>query len=117
MTTMPLATSLGRLERELMTLLWDDGPQTGPEIVTVLNTRRRVAYTTVSTTLERLWRRGLLGREREAGRSVPVWRYTPRLTRQELFVAAIAQLARELETDEVERQYAAIELRRGRLAV
>ena len=97
MTTMPLASSLGHLERELMDLLWADGPQTAREALTVLQARRKVAYTTVSTTLHRLYERGRVTRDACATRrGQPGWRYTPMLSRQELLCAAIAQLCDEL---------------------
>ena len=111
------ATSLGHLELELMNLLWEASPQTGRDIVATLNMRRKVAYTTVGTTLDRLYQRGLLTREAQtSGQGMAPWGYRPRYTRQQLLCAAIAQLAENLGADEVERQYAATELRHGRLA-
>src|SRR5215204_4674127 len=52
---------LGELEERLMELLWKEHPLSVREVRTRLG-RARLAYTTVMTTLDRLYKKGLLAR-------------------------------------------------------
>jgi predicted transcriptional regulator len=52
---------LGDLEQRVMTLLWDEHPLSVREVQRKL-ARSRLAYTTVMTTLDRLYKKGLLAR-------------------------------------------------------
>jgi len=72
-----LADRLGPLETQLLRLLWEGGPATVRELIE----RGPVdgAYTTVMTTLDRLYKKGLLERTPE-GRA---FRYAARHSKQE----------------------------------
>ena len=72
-----LTPELGELEREVMRLAWRDGEVSVREVHQALGEDR--AYTTVMTTLDRLFRKGLVSR-RKSGRA---FLYSPRLTREE----------------------------------
>lgn len=74
----PVQTAFGSLEREVMDVLWAAGDLAVREVQTRLP--RDVAYTTVMTTLDRLFKKGILSRRR-SGRA---FRYSPALTRAEL---------------------------------
>jgi predicted transcriptional regulator len=52
---------LGELEERLMEILWEDAPLSVREVKRRLG-RSKQAYTTVMTTLDRLYRKGLLAR-------------------------------------------------------
>ncbi len=69
--------SLGSLEVEVMQIVWARGESSVRDVFEKIE--RRLAYTTVMTTLERLFRKGLLDRHK-AGRA---FLYLPRMTRQE----------------------------------
>jgi predicted transcriptional regulator len=69
---------LGPLERRLLESLWRRGNATVRELVESGSTD--LAYTTVMTTLDRLYKKNLLSRQAE-GRA---FRYTPKFTREEL---------------------------------
>jgi predicted transcriptional regulator len=56
--------TLGELELRLMDVLWDGEPLTVRQVQTKLH-RPKPAYTTVMTTLDRLFRKGLLRREKD----------------------------------------------------
>jgi predicted transcriptional regulator len=78
----------GELEAAVMDVLWDAGrPLRVREVREVLRPRRPLAYTTVMTVLDNLYRKDWLRRFRD-GRA---WRYEPALSRQ----AHIAQLMRD----------------------
>ena len=62
----PLRAALGNLEREVMEVVWSDGETTVRQVQQVLS--RPVAYTTVMTTLDRLFKKGFVTRAR-AGRA------------------------------------------------
>jgi BlaI family transcriptional regulator, penicillinase repressor len=72
------SSELGPLEERLLEALWERGPATVRELLG--DGLQDLAYTTVMTTLDRLFKKGLLKREAE-GRA---FRYSPLLTREEL---------------------------------
>jgi len=59
----PLRAALGHLEREVMEVVWNGREQAVRDIQMQLP--RTVAYTTVMTTLDRLYKKGLVIRRRE----------------------------------------------------
>jgi predicted transcriptional regulator len=61
----PVARYLGGLQAEVMEIFWRRGDATVREVVTELNERHTLAYTTVLTLVSRLYSRGLLAREPE----------------------------------------------------
>jgi predicted transcriptional regulator len=70
----------GELEATIMSSLWDSGrPATVREVYTGLSSQREIAYTTVLTVMDNLYRKGWLSRARE-GRA---HRYAPVVTRAE----------------------------------
>jgi predicted transcriptional regulator len=69
--------SLGSLEFELMEILWSDSECSVRDVVTRLS--RPLAYTTVMTTLDRLFKKGLLKRRKSDRAFV----YSPLFSRQE----------------------------------
>jgi predicted transcriptional regulator len=74
----PVGAVLGPLETRLLELLWTErGPATVSQIRGALP---ELAYTTIMTTLDRLYRKGLLLRDKD-GRA---YAYAPRYTRAEL---------------------------------
>lgn len=83
-------SQLGPLETEMMRLLWSRGSATVRELVEDRHVKQ--AYTTVMTTLDRLYKKRLLDREPE-GRA---FRYSPALTQQELEAAAAGETIRHL---------------------
>lgn len=70
-------TELGRLERDVMDAVWASPGVSVRDVAAEL--RRPLAYTTVMTTLERLFKKGLLER-RVAGRA---FLYSARISREE----------------------------------
>jgi predicted transcriptional regulator len=58
-------SGLGELERAIMDHLWaTPGPQTVRQVYEALASRRKLAYTTVMTVLQRLAKKGLVTQER-----------------------------------------------------
>jgi predicted transcriptional regulator len=74
---MPALSSLGHLEEGVMEVLWTHGDSNVRMVVDKL--ARPLAYTTIMTTLDRLYKKGLLDRRREARAFV----YSARLSRHE----------------------------------
>ena len=77
---------LGELESAVMEVLWDHPSQTVNGVETHLLHDREIAHTTVLTTLDRMYRKGYLTREKQAKAFV----YEPRYTREE-FERMLAQ--------------------------
>jgi predicted transcriptional regulator len=85
----------GELEAVIMNRLWDWGrPALVREVVDDLRASRPVAYTTVMTVMENLYRKGWLRRERD-GRA---WRYEPTGSRS-AYTAALMSDALGTSTD------------------
>ena len=81
---------LGPLERRLLEAVWERGNATVRELVEGGNTD--LAYTTLMTTLDRLYKKEFLSRTAE-GRA---FRYSPRYTQEELEKAAVGETIRQL---------------------
>jgi predicted transcriptional regulator len=84
------STQLGPLEQELLSALWIRGSATVREMIDAGGID--LAYTTVMTTLDRLYKKQLLNRSAE-GRA---FRYFPRYTQEELEKAAVGEAIRQL---------------------
>jgi len=84
------STRLGPLEQELLSALWMRGSATVREMLDAGGIN--LAYTTVMTTLDRLYKKQLLNRAAE-GRA---FRYFPRYTQEELEKAAVGEAVRQL---------------------
>lgn len=74
----PLHTAFGALEREVMEILWREGNLAVRDVQSRL--ARPAAYTTVMTTLDRLFKKGVLARA-QSGRAFV---YSAATTREEL---------------------------------
>jgi BlaI family transcriptional regulator, penicillinase repressor len=85
-----LARQLGPLEQRMLDALWARGSATVRELLK--NSHPELAYTTVMTTLDRLFKKGLLTRSEE-GRA---FRYVPRFSREELQRQAAVHAFRQL---------------------
>jgi predicted transcriptional regulator len=77
---------LGELETAVMELLWKEPGQSVNEVEERLRHKREIAHTTVSTTLDRMYRKGYLTREKQG----KAFLYVPRYTRDE-FERGLAQ--------------------------
>ncbi len=86
---------LGDLEAEIMELVWERPPGQGitvREIFEVLYERRRLAYTTVMTTMARLARKNLL----RAERADQAYVYYPILTQDEFVSRFVGRILENL---------------------
>jgi predicted transcriptional regulator len=81
---------LGPLEQRLLDGLWASGNATVRELIE--GSCQDLAYTTVMTTLDRLFKKGLLTRAEE-GRA---FRYAPRFSREEMHREAAGHAFRQL---------------------
>src|SRR5215813_1124832 len=77
---------LGELETAVMELLWREAGLTVNQVEERLQQRRQIAHTTVLTTLDRMYRKGYLTREKRGRAFV----YSPRHSPEE-FRHAMAQ--------------------------
>jgi predicted transcriptional regulator len=84
------SSQLGPLEERMLEVLWQRGDGTVRDLVEVAC--QDLAYTTVMTTLDRLFKKNLLSREVE-GRA---FRYKPRFSREELHREVAGEAFRQL---------------------
>lgn len=80
---------LGPLEQQVLNEVWTRGDATARELT---DSSDRHAYTTLLTTLNRLWNKGFLARVAEGRR----FRYSPALTRSELQKVVAGQVLRDV---------------------
>jgi predicted transcriptional regulator len=79
----------GELENQVLELLWDaPGPATARDVHDALAVSRDLAYTTVTTILARLWKKGLLDR-RPVGKA---FAYAPLASREERAAGRMSEL-------------------------
>ena len=78
MTKKPI-DQLGELQRAVLEVLWDQGQATVQQVVQLLKPKRRLAYTTVLTTLQNLTKAGWARHEKEGRAYV----YYPTRTRDQ----------------------------------
>ena len=83
---------LGTLEAAVMNVVWARPPVTARDVCDHMTGREERAYTTIMTTMDRLHRKGLLGREKDG----LAWRYSPRLSRAEFEKALADGLATDI---------------------
>jgi len=97
------ASLIGSLELAVMECFWAHGPQTSGDVLAALREQRKIAATTVTTTLARLYAQGLLTRELHAGRKMP-WVYTARYRSSgALLAGTIEALAGQIGADRGDR--------------
>jgi predicted transcriptional regulator len=70
---------LGTLEEKVMAVLWKQSPLCVREVCRLLRGEHEPAYTTVMTTLDRLFKKGLLGRRKDGVAFI----YEPAMTRDD----------------------------------
>lgn len=80
---------LGPLEAELLDLVWAHGAVTARDLHDSQVPAGARAYTTLMTTLDRLYKKGLLAREKDG----MAWRYSAACTRSELDQRRVDALA------------------------
>mgnify|MGYP001564727025 CR=1 FL=1 len=87
--------NLGALEEKVLNALWADGPLTVRDVCQRFKGKHAPAYTTVMTTLDRLFKKGLLTRRKEGLAFI----YEPALTRDEYRRRILARMISGLITE------------------
>jgi predicted transcriptional regulator len=80
--------SLGDLETAVLEQIWADGSSEVKRVYAAIGKPRRITLNTVQSTMERLWRKGLLDREKVSHAYV----YSARHTRAELCARMVEQV-------------------------
>jgi predicted transcriptional regulator len=94
---------LGALEIAVLDALWRAGGRDAKSVHREVGVRRGISLNTVQSTLERLFRKGLLAREKVSH----AFLYTPALERRELMVRLIGDLVETLSAGRSEPMLAA----------
>jgi predicted transcriptional regulator len=87
---------LGDLETTVMEHVWSSGPSDVKAVHRVIGERRGITLNTVQSTMERLFRKGLLAREKVSHAYV----YSARQTRAELGARIVEEVVSGLMKDE-----------------
>lgn len=88
----PPTTGLTPLELEIMKVLWKQGPAPVQAVQESLGQRRPLAYNTVQTMLNVLWRKGKVARQRRERAYV----YAASVTRAQAIKHALGDLVRRM---------------------
>lgn len=83
---------LGALEAAVIEILWARGALTVVEVETALRRQREIAHTTVSTTLDRMYRKGYLTREKRGKAFLYSPRYSPEQFHHEMAQEVVGAL-------------------------
>jgi BlaI family transcriptional regulator, penicillinase repressor len=84
--------SIGELEADVMSVVWEKGRATVQDVKDALEPRRALAYTTVMTVMSRLAEKGMLARQKE-GRA---YFYTPASSQEKVAGSLLQSLVRRL---------------------
>jgi predicted transcriptional regulator len=87
---------LGQLEAAVMDRLWTDGAADVKAVHRVIGESRGIALNTVQSTMERLYRKGLLSRYKLSHAFV----YEPACSREEFGARVVGAVVRQLARDE-----------------
>jgi predicted transcriptional regulator len=80
-----LEAVLGSLESQIMEVIWiKHAPIKVREVYEELSKKRKIAYTTVMTTMNILYEKGLLDREVQQGRGGLLYSYWAKMTQEEV---------------------------------
>ena len=82
------ANSLGDLETDVMSVVWEKGQATVQDVQQALRPRRPLAYTTVMTVMSRLAKKGLL-KPRKVGRG---YVYSPKASKEKIGTSMLRSL-------------------------
>ena len=88
----PMSEPLGQLQLQVMEVLWRLGRGTVADVHEVLNRKRKIAYTTVLTTLRALERRGVVSHEQEGKAYV----YEPTVSRADHAASSVDRLVNDM---------------------
>ena len=94
---------LGELELEILEFLWRHNKATVKDVHESLGARRGNSVNTVQSTLDRLFKKGLLSRQK-SGRS---FIYVPLVSREDVLARKFDDLAAELAGGEIKSLFAA----------
>ncbi|HLD58235.1 MAG TPA: BlaI/MecI/CopY family transcriptional regulator [archaeon] len=80
-----LGSLVGSLEADVLDGLWHSGEkQSCRQVFDFVKKRNKVAYTTITVTLDRLYAKGLVEREIEKGKGGLKYRYGAKISKEEL---------------------------------
>ena len=85
----------GKLESEILEIIWDNGPMTVKRALFFINHNHSYAYTTIMTVMNNLVKRGILDREKK-GHS---FFYNPVMGKNEFLGYAINKIITELSNE------------------
>ena len=92
---MPQRTRIGELELCVLERLWDGGSSDAKAMHLAVGKPRGISHNTVQSTLERLFRKKLLGREKVSHAFV----YRPLITREGLAARMVGEVVETLSED------------------
>ena len=93
-----MGSVLGPLESDVMEMAWQHGdePFTVREVFEDLKSTRKIAYTTVMTTMNSLYNKGLLSRNVTKGKGGLLYLYQTTMSRKDLEKETISNVLRSL---------------------
>ncbi|MFX0155231.1 MAG: BlaI/MecI/CopY family transcriptional regulator [Candidatus Hodarchaeota archaeon] len=93
---MAIKSRLGPLELAIMKLMWENKLSTVREIYEELSKERKIALTTISTTMNRLFKKGFLTREIQPGKGGLFYNYKVKETKSGFENKSSKSLAKQI---------------------
>jgi predicted transcriptional regulator len=93
---MPVKYELGPLEMKIMEIMWEKEISTVHDVHEELSKEREIALTTVSTTMDRLFKKKLLSRETDTGKGGIFYNYKVKINKESFHEKASKHIANKL---------------------
>lgn len=88
---------LGELEAQILDIVWDiEPPVNSTQVFKIMYPRRGISYPTISQTMEKLAKKGILTQERQGETSKSPFVYTPIISRDEMGVSLLDAVSRQV---------------------
>ena len=89
--------SLGELEAAILDVVWDsEPPVSSTQVFKAMYPGRELTYSTVTLTMAKLAEKGILHRKRMGNKLRSPFVYTPRVSRREMALSLLDQVARAI---------------------
>ncbi len=75
---------LGELESDILEVLWSDGERNCRQVFDAVKKKHKVAYTTISVTLDRMHEKKLVERKVLRGKGGLSYRYSPKCSKEDI---------------------------------
>jgi len=89
--------SLGELEAQILNIIWDlEPPVSTTQVFKVMYPRRELSYSTITLTMAKLARKGILSQQRTGQKKTDPFIYRPNMSREEMALALLNEVSKQI---------------------